>query len=439
MLPGPSLLLSVARALIGRGLGAVAQLVVTFALGRLFGADGSGAILLGLTVLLMMSLLGRRGLDFALLRIGSEAWGDGDRPRFWAAVNDAAKHALFSSLAIAVALIVASPWLADSVFGDPKLRTVLPWFAAAIPAYSMLSLWCESHKAIDRPGAGNFFHTALVPLCFAIVLGILKWIDAESESSAAAGYMLATYLAAAAAYVSLTRTAGPPRRRPDSELQQMRRTGVPLLVYSLFTMAGSWLPLICLGIFSDPDQVGQYGAAARIAIVILFILLAFNSVTPARFARLHANGDMAGISRLARNSSVLMTLVALPLTVLLCWFGGWILGWMGEDFPPAAPVLAILAIAQLVNVATGSVGYILIMTGHETQLRRAATLGFAVNLLGCLTLIPLWGVLGAAAAAATAIVTENLVATWLAYTVTGVVSLPWPAIPAGRTAEAHHG
>ncbi len=439
MLPGPSLLLSVARALVGRGLGAVAQLVVTFALGRMFGADGSGAIMLALTVLLMMSMLGRRGLDFALLRIGSEAWGQDDRPRFWAAVHDAGRHALLYSLGIAIALLIASPWLAAYVFADPTLRTVLPWFAAAIPAYSLLSLWSEAHKAIDRPGAGNFFHTAVIPLCFVSVLGILKWVGAEFESYAAVGYMVAAYLAAAAAYLSLVRTAGPRQRAVCSELPQMRRSGVPLLIYSLFTMAGGWLPLIGLGIFAAPEQVGQYGAAARIAIVILFILLAFNSVTPARFARLHARGDMQAISRLARNSSVLMTLVALPLTLLLCGFGDKILAWMGDDFPPAATALAILAVAQLINVATGSVGYILIMTGHEMQLRRAATLGFVINLVGCLTLIPMWGILGAAIAAAAAIVIENVAATWLAYRVTGVVSLPWPAMPIRPAAEVRHG
>ncbi|QEG41362.1 lipopolysaccharide biosynthesis protein [Roseimaritima ulvae] len=439
MLPGPSLLLSVARALVGRGLGAVAQLLVTFALGRLFGADGSGTVMLSLTLLLLLSMLGRRGLDFALLRIGSEAWGQSDRPRFWAAVQDASRHAFVSSLLIAVVFMLASPWLAEAVFHNPGMRSVLPWFAAAIPAYSMLSLFCESHKAIDRPGAGNFFHTAVIPVCFALVLAVLHWTDRRYESYAAVGYMLATYTAAAAAFVSLVRCAGPPQRKPDSELPQMRRSGVPLLIYSLFTMAGGWLPLICLGMFGDPDQVGQFGAAARIAVVILFILLAFNSVTPARFARLHAAGDMEGISRLARNTSVLMTIVALPLTLGLCLFGGWILGWMGDDFPPAAPALAILAVAQLINVATGSVGYVLIMTGHESQLRRAATLGFGVNLLGCLILIPLWGVVGAGMAAATAIVTENLVATWLAFKVTGVVSLPWPAMAMPNRAEGQHG
>jgi len=424
---GKSLLLSVARALMGRGLGAAGQLIVTIALALLFGADGSGSLMLGLTFMIMLSLVGRRGLDFAMLRIASEAWGDNDRPRYWAAVQDASKHAAISSLAIALLLGLATPLLARFVFDDPALLQILPWCAAAIPAYAMLSLWSESHKAIDRPGMGNFYHTGIVPLSFAVLLGLMKVSGQESLLLAAIGYMTATYLAATVAYFSLRRFAGPVTRHAASELPTMRRAGVPLLIFGLFTMAGNWLPLVTLGIFAQPDQVGQFGAAARLAILIMFILLAFNSVTPARFARLHAAGDLRGISRLARNTSVLMTLVALPLTLAMGLFGSWILGWMGDDFSPAAPALAILAVGQLINVATGSVGYILIMTGHETQLRQAGTAGFVVNLVGCLLLVPNGGVTGAACAAALAIATENLTATWLAYRTTGVVSLPWPA------------
>lgn len=447
--PRLSLLLGVIRALVGRGVGAAGQLAVTMVLGRLYGADGTGAIMLGLTAMLVLSLIGRLGLDFALLRIASQAWEQRDQPRLWSALFAATRIALVGSLVLAASLLLLTPWLAVGVFGDPRLTGVLPWFAAAIPAYALLSLWCEAHKAIDRPGAGNFLHTAAIPVGFLLMQALLYWGDARTNPSgidhaairgaqeadgqphwttlpmASAAYAVAVWSAAGCALVSLTRAAGPWRLGPSDDWKAMRTAGMPLLVFSLFSMAGSWLPLLLLGCFADSQAVGQFGAAARLAILIMFILLACNSVIPARFARLHASGDLAAIRRLAGNSSLLMTLIALPLALLMIFFGDFFLGWLGSDFQAASGALAILAAAQLVNVATGSVGYLLIMTGHEQQLRRAGIFGFFVNLVGCLCWIPHWGILGAAWAAALAIVTENLTATWLAYRQIGIVCLPW--------------
>ncbi|QDS95146.1 Polysaccharide biosynthesis protein [Roseimaritima multifibrata] len=431
MAPSSSLLMSVARALIGRGLGAAAQLVVTFALGHLFGADGTGTFMLALTFFLVCSLLGRRGLDFALLRIASEAWGAGENDRFWSNVWAAIKESLIYSVAISTCLLLTTGWLAESVFHDQALRQVLPWIALAIPGYAVLALCSECHKAIDRPGSGNFYHTAAVPIMFVVVLGIQYAFELESLQGAAIAYMVATYLAAAVVAVSLWKHAAPPNgtqrfQSQTNELPAMRKASIPLMAYSLFSMAGSWLPLICLGIFATSDQVGQFGAANRLSIAIMFILLAFNSVIPARFARFYAKKDLAAIDRLARSSSAVMTAVALPLTLFYILKGAWILSWMGPDFQPAVYAIGILAVGQLINVATGSVGYLLMMTGHERELRRAATLGFAVNCLGCLTMIPFWGIEGAAIAGALAIIFENVSATVLAYRKLGILSLPWP-------------
>lgn len=426
MLSVKNLLQGVLRALLGRGAGAAGQLLVTFALGWLFGADGSGSLMLGLTCMMVVTLFGRQGLDYAVLRITSQAWGRDDRPRFWAAVSDTSRHALWVSVALGVLFAAATPLLATTVFADPALWTILPIMACAIPCYVLLSLWSEAHKAIDRPGMGNFLHTAVTPAGFVVGLGLLKLAGAESLTLAALAYLAGVLLATLLAGLSLRRHAGPIARGEASELPEMRKIGLPLLFFGLFTMAGSWLPLVVLGVWSNPDEVGQFSAASRLAILIMFILLAFNSVTPARFARLHAEGDAVGISRLARNTSTMMTLVALPLAIGMMLFGHHLLGIMGADFVPAAPALAILAGGQLVNVATGSVSYILIMTGHETQLRRAGTLGFIVNAVGCCILVPLWGVIGAAIAAALAISTENLSATYLAYREAGVLTLPIP-------------
>jgi O-antigen/teichoic acid export membrane protein len=72
--------------------------------------------------------------------------------------------------------------------------------------------------------------------------------------------------------------------------------------------------------------------------------------------------------------------------------------------------MAVLAAAMLVNVGVGLVQTLLLMSGHSGRHLAATALGLALNVAGCLVLIPPFGALGAAIAWALGIVGENLLA-----------------------------
>jgi O-antigen/teichoic acid export membrane protein len=116
--------------------------------------------------------------------------------------------------------------------------------------------------------------------------------------------------------------------------------------------------------------------------------------------------------------------LASPILLLFVLFPAKVLALFGAKFAGGAPVLAILAIGQFVNVATGSVGWILIMCGYERLMRNiiivCATATVALNFL----LIPLYGVVGAALATATTLALQMLVAAALVWRKLGLVTLP---------------
>ena len=86
-------------------------------------------------------------------------------------------------------------------------------------------------------------------------------------------------------------------------------------------------------------------------------------------------------------------------------------------------MLRILAFGQLINVATGSVGYLLSMTGHERLLRNTVLIAAVVSLGGGLTLIPAFGLTGAALATATGLAVQNLLCVWQVRRVLGFNTL----------------
>ena len=169
------------------------------------------------------------------------------------------------------------------------------------------------------------------------------------------------------------------------------------------------------------DSVSQ---AQRIAFLLGMPLIAINSIVSPMLAAFHRDDDMASIERVARGSAKLAGLVCLPLVAALVLLPAPLLSVIGEEFRSGASVLAILAIGQYVNVATGSVSAVMMMSGHERMHRNITTGAGVVNVVLCVVLIPLFGILGAAIATAIAMAGQNLVAAFAVSRKMGFWTLP---------------
>ncbi len=102
------------------------------------------------------------------------------------------------------------------------------------------------------------------------------------------------------------------------------------------------------------------------------------------------------------------------------------MGLLGDGFEEAATLLRIVALGQLVNVATGSVGYLMNMTGHDKFMR---VISLTCNSLGllCFFVLTHWlGALGTALALAFVLVAQNLAALVAVWIKLGIWTLPGP-------------
>ena len=89
-------------------------------------------------------------------------------------------------------------------------------------------------------------------------------------------------------------------------------------------------------------------------------------------------------------------------------FPGWIMGLFGDGYEQGALLLSIMAVGQFINVATGSVGYLLNMSGHERDFRRVTFFAGPLTVILSVLLIQHYGVLGAAIATAVGLSVQNL-------------------------------
>ena len=107
-------------------------------------------------------------------------------------------------------------------------------------------------------------------------------------------------------------------------------------------------------------------------------------------------------------------LFSLPVAAGLLVFGQRFLLIFGAEFTTGRAALSILSAGQLINVAMGAVGLLLVMTGHERDAAKGIGIGALLNIILNALMIPRWGLEGAAIANAGSIIAWNvLLALWV--------------------------
>jgi O-antigen/teichoic acid export membrane protein len=92
--------------------------------------------------------------------------------------------------------------------------------------------------------------------------------------------------------------------------------------------------------------------------------------------------------------------LTIPLAMVMIAFARPIMRIFGHEFEAGWSILVVGTCGQLVNCAVGSVGYLLLMSGNQRRLIRVQAVMAVVMVILSVQLVPLWGALGAAVAAA---------------------------------------
>jgi O-antigen/teichoic acid export membrane protein len=319
---------------------------------------------------------------------------------------------------VAGAAITLPVWLIGSQLGlggerAPEFRAELPLLVFAIAPVALLVIQAEFFKAVGSTATGTFSQ-AVVPPLLLLTGSLVLWL--LSAGTVHAVFLAYVIVAIASVTIAMAmwhwRLPGIWRERGSFDIGRLLRTSMPLLLVNSMTLMLGWTDILVLGMWRDAAEVGIYGIAMRVTLLTAFILSAINVVVAPQFAALYAEGDPAALRRLAQQSAFWSLVAAAPAILVLMLVPDLILQIFGPQFREGAGPLRILALGQFVNVATGSVAVLLVMTGHEKLMRNIVAASAALNLLGNLVLVPRYGATGAAVSTAFSLAFMNIVS-WL--------------------------
>jgi len=390
---------------------------ITVTLARALGADGYGVYAYVYALVSMLAIPAEFGLPNLLVRETAKAfakqeWGMIQGVWRWAGRITAILTAILI-LGAGVAVVI---W--GNQFGREQLLTMI-WGLALVPLVALSQLRGAALRGLHRVVQGQLPEQVLLPGFFLLfILGAVFIFPIGSFTPAMAMALQAT--AAALAFIIgawlLWRTT-PAEVRGAKAVYEGRRwlaSTLPLAFIGGMQFINHRTSILILGLFADSGQVGIFRVADQMSLLISLGLQAMNMVVAPQFARLYAVGDKKLLQKLATTSARVVFFLTLLVVAAFLLLGKPFLRLVfGAEFVPAYVPLSILAIGQLANSATGSVGVLLNMTGHEQETARGMTVAAIGNVFLNLILVPLWGIIGAAIASTVTLTAWNILL-WLA-------------------------
>ena len=396
-----------------------------FALGcnyffKLFVARELGARLIGWNALGMglyalAKLTGQMGLPGSAVRFVSayRSTGEFDRLRgfFWRGLVSA----MLGAGVFAIPICLLRHWLAASLFHEPTLAGYLPLYAILIPLGVTNSF---------LGGALRGFHKASRPAVITNFVG-LPVVIVLSTAGLLLGFSLYAYIIAqlAGELVSII-LVGIELRRASKGALHLRSGRLPRIDETVRSFALSFMGVglidfamnhadrLVIGCLLDAKQLGVYAIATSAGVLVPMILQAVNSVFGPTISGLHAQGKLKLLSHLYQVLTKWTLGLTLPLVFVLIIFAEPFMSLFGREFREGWPVLMVIATAEIVDCAVGSVGLLLMMSGNERRyIRTQATLAPVVLTIK-LVLIPWIGLMGAAIGSALGIAASNLAYLW---------------------------
>jgi O-antigen/teichoic acid export membrane protein len=390
--------------------------LVAVTLARVLGVEGFGTYSYCFALISILAIPAKFGLPNLIVREVAAACTSGDWGRLRGVIRWANMVAAGFCLAM-ILVAVAVVFLLRDRLTAVQIAT-FAWGLILVPPLVLGDMRGAALRGLHHVIQGQLPERVLRPAFLVLFCGLLQLLNPGSTLGPADAMRLHAFAAVAAFVIGalLYLRVRPDMVRIARAIYQHRlwiATAMPLAVAGGMQVIIRNADLLVLGLLGSAEDLGVYRAVSQTALLVSIGLTAIDQVVAPQFASLYASDDRRTLQRVATAAARMMLALAVPSGAVMILFGGAVLGLVfGESFSGGHLPLALLAVAQLINAAFGSVSALLNMTGHASRTARGMAITTVLVVFLNFLMIPLFGIAGAAAATSIAIVFWNVLL-WL--------------------------
>jgi O-antigen/teichoic acid export membrane protein len=372
-------------------------------LARVLGAEALGIYALGITLVGFVGAFNSLGLVESAVRFAAVYRAGNKLEQLRSLLWRGGAILLAANLLFGALLLKFGGVVAARFYHSAALARYIPWFTAIMLLGAISTFYgriLAGYKEVGRRTLITNFIGSPATMLRTILLLHFGW--------GLRGYLLAQVLGAlfvVALLLAIVWKLTPSEARLslhwpaplEPEVWSFSAAAVGVLLLS-FLM--SQVDKVALGVYRGAREVGIYSVAAAVVAYVSVILNSVNQVFSPVIADLHSRKENAMLARLYRALTKWILGITAPLAIVVIVYARPILRIFGPDFEAGWPILIIGTVGQLVNCGVGSVGLLLLMSGNQRRLLRVQAAMAVVMTVACIALVPIWGIVGAAVAAA---------------------------------------
>lgn len=385
------------------GISALVHFILRIFLARYLGAGDLGLYTLSFTVYSFGMLLSAFGIGAALVKYIAEFKEDTLRTNLM--VSSGSITTFLIGCVFGLILYVCSAPIAHIFFDMPELEGLLRIVAIAFPFIALSKATLGFLNGLRRMRLFAFINIAQNVLT--IILTIALVLGGYGLTGAVSALVLPIVLLSLFSLFSIRKSLARPT------LTQYRPAIKMLLAFGIYAVLINGMGLILfytdsimLGYFLTDVSVGLYAVAIVLAQAIRLPSSAIQMITTPTIATYWGKGEIDRIEDLINRIMKYTAAFIIPACFLVAFLAHEIITLIfGAEFVPAVFPLQILVIGTVLGAIAASVGTTLGSTAYLNTAFKLTSITVVANIILNLLLIPRLGIIGAAIATSTSMIT----------------------------------
>lgn len=388
-----------------RAFGFLRQFVII----KMLSPEQYGIIAIGIAIFGISTTLSRLGLPQGTQRFIAYYLYAGDEQRVKGTIKASTLMVSISSLVIMSIIVIFSGSI-SALFSIPELKYVLIVFGLAVPFATVIniiaSIFLGFHLSWVKASLEDI-GTGFIGLVL-IILSLLLWGGLYSPVIALLVAFIIVFLASIITYLKFI-----PLRIKEARAASLYKSlllfSLPLYLNSILFLIMGNLDTLLIGYYLTPEMVGYYNAAFLLMQFIPIFLNSLSFIYMPIVASLVAKGQFDDITALYQNITKWLFVLSFPLFLTFFMFPSNALVLLfGKEYEAASTALMILALGEFVHTFFGLNEHSLIAYAKPRVTLFSSIIATTTNVILNITLIPLYGINGAAISVAVALALVNI-------------------------------
>lgn len=290
---------------------------------------------------------------------------------------------------------------------------VLPFYLGAIclPMLALSEVQDGIARAFNWPSIALSPTFLMRPILILFFMAVAVIIGFEiNASTALSATIAATWFASIWQLLALNKNLKTelPSGPTSTHTMTWIAIAIPIFLVEGFFNLLTNVDILVVGHFMTPEKTAVYFATVKTLALVHFVYFAVKAGAAHRYAQFKSSGDQSRYEAFISDTIRWTFWPSLAMCVLLLITGKYLLMLFGSTFTEGYPLLFILVVGLIARAAVGPAESVLTMSGEQKVCAAVYAVTLAINIALNFTLIPEYGLAGAASATSIALIFEAI-------------------------------